>query len=185
MTDKPIDLLTALEHTDWLLDPSKHSAFDEHQMECFLKIWDAAREHYRASQSATETAWQHLWGVEYQGKIHGRIFFETEEEAEEEAQAERMSGKDGAKAISVLVKPKPRVTAPQGTQTALERERKDHEKSLEERDHYHDMADKLAKKIAVMCNVDIGEHSNANCPWQNALDAIEAQGTDTPTGETK
>lgn len=48
------------------------------------------------------------------------------------------------------------------------------DKTLSERDYYHDMADKLAEAIAAHFGVDIGEHSSANCPWEVALDAIEA-----------
>ena len=48
---------------------------------------------------------------------------------------------------------------------------------LEERDRYHDMADELANAIAEHFNVEIGEHSNMNCPWENAL---EWMGTVTP-----
>ncbi len=45
---------------------------------------------------------------------------------------------------------------------------------ITERDQYHDWADKLADAIADRLGVEIGEHSNTNAPWQNALDAIEA-----------
>lgn len=43
---------------------------------------------------------------------------------------------------------------------------------LRERDRYYDMADKLAQAIANHFNVDIGEHSNINNPWENALEWI-------------
>lgn len=46
------------------------------------------------------------------------------------------------------------------------------DKTLRDRDHYHDMADKLAEAIAEHFGVDIGEHSNMNCPWQTALEVI-------------
>ncbi|MEU1805869.1 hypothetical protein [Streptomyces sp. NPDC019937] len=39
-----------------------------------------------------------------------------------------------------------------------------------ERDHMHDVADKLAYAIAPI--EVIGEHSSANDPWQNALDIV-------------
>lgn len=39
---------------------------------------------------------------------------------------------------------------------------------MTERDAYHDRADKLAEGIAEFFGVEIGEHSNLNCPWQNA-----------------
>lgn len=47
---------------------------------------------------------------------------------------------------------------------------------MSERDHYHEVADKLADAIATYFQADIGEHSNANCPWNAALEVIgEAQ----------
>jgi hypothetical protein len=54
----------------------------------------------------------------------------------------------------------------------------DHEKEIlkviDERDQYHEWADKLADAIAERLGVDIGEHSNLNSPWENALEFIEA-----------
>jgi len=47
------------------------------------------------------------------------------------------------------------------------------EQTLRYRDTYHEWADKLAEAIAKHFGVDIGEHSNMNCPWSEALDAIE------------
>ncbi|AIU29325.1 hypothetical protein LV28_24570 [Pandoraea pnomenusa] len=47
---------------------------------------------------------------------------------------------------------------------------------IDERDQFHDAAEKLADAIAKHFGVEIGEHSNLNCPWQNALDHI-AQAT--------
>ena len=44
--------------------------------------------------------------------------------------------------------------------------------TIKERDYYHEMADKLADAIAEHFGVDIGEHSNMNCPWENALEWI-------------
>lgn len=44
---------------------------------------------------------------------------------------------------------------------------------IDERDQYHEMADDLAGHIAAITGVDIGEHSSANCPWQNAIEAAE------------
>ncbi|WP_017234944.1 hypothetical protein [Pandoraea sp. B-6] len=43
---------------------------------------------------------------------------------------------------------------------------------IDERDQYHDAAEKLADAIAKHFGVEIGEHSNLNCPRQNALDHI-------------
>ena len=47
------------------------------------------------------------------------------------------------------------------------------DRTLTERDEYHDMADKLANAIADHLLVEIGEHSSSNCPWMRALDAIQ------------
>ena len=48
------------------------------------------------------------------------------------------------------------------------------EQTIEDRDAMHLMADKLAGAIADFTGEDIGEHSSANCPWTNALDALAA-----------
>ena len=47
------------------------------------------------------------------------------------------------------------------------------DQTLRERDNYQEWADKLANAIAAHLNVDIGEHSNVNNPWREALEAIE------------
>ncbi|MBH1617868.1 hypothetical protein I5U23_08020 [Stenotrophomonas maltophilia] len=44
---------------------------------------------------------------------------------------------------------------------------------IDQRDRYHEVADELAARIAAITGVDIGEHSSANCPWQNAIEAAE------------
>lgn len=46
--------------------------------------------------------------------------------------------------------------------------------TLRDRDNNQEWADKLADAIAIHFGVDIGEHSNANCPWHEALEAIES-----------
>lgn len=48
------------------------------------------------------------------------------------------------------------------------------EKTLKERDGYHEWADELAARIATITGVDIGEHSSANCPWANAINAADS-----------
>ncbi len=45
--------------------------------------------------------------------------------------------------------------------------------TIDQRDRYHEVADELATRIATITGVDIGEHSSANCPWQNAIEAAE------------
>lgn len=47
------------------------------------------------------------------------------------------------------------------------------DETLRDRDAYHEWADKLAEAIAKHFGADIGEHSNQNCPWTEALEVIE------------
>jgi hypothetical protein len=51
---------------------------------------------------------------------------------------------------------------------------------IRERDHAEGMADKLAAALATLLDVDIGEHSNLNCRWQEALDAFDERRPDQP-----
>ncbi len=46
------------------------------------------------------------------------------------------------------------------------------DRTMADRDQYHEWADKLAGAIAEHFGADIGEHSNLNCPWSEALDVI-------------
>ena len=46
--------------------------------------------------------------------------------------------------------------------------------AIEERDRAQEAADALADAIGRYFNNDPGEHSNLNCPWENALETIEA-----------
>ena len=50
---------------------------------------------------------------------------------------------------------------------------KDCEQTLRQEERATEWADKLANEISSKLNVDIGEHSSSNCPWENALEAIE------------
>lgn len=52
----------------------------------------------------------------------------------------------------------------------LAREERLHGDTIDDRDRFHDMADKFA--YAVAPEEVIGEHSSMNCPWENALDLI-------------
>lgn len=61
---------------------------------------------------------------------------------------------------------------PSTDQDKLQIEEAEHLKTIKERDNYHDVADQLANAIADHFGVDIGEHSNVNCPWGNALEWI-------------
>jgi hypothetical protein len=45
-------------------------------------------------------------------------------------------------------------------------------KLIDERDHAEDWADKLADAIGEYFGIDIGEHSDCNCPWETAFDSI-------------
>ena len=56
---------------------------------------------------------------------------------------------------------------------AVEKERASEMDTIRDRDQYHEWADKLADAIAKYFGRDIGEHSNVNCPWDEALDVIE------------
>lgn len=49
--------------------------------------------------------------------------------------------------------------------------------TLRDRDAYHEWADKLADGIATHFGADIGEHSNQNLPWAEALEVIESAAT--------
>lgn len=48
------------------------------------------------------------------------------------------------------------------------------DQTIKDRDHYHDMADKLAEAVGALLGVDVGEHSSVNCPWEVALEAYES-----------
>jgi hypothetical protein len=63
----------------------------------------------------------------------------------------------------------------------LVKEERLHGYAMEERDHAEEMADKLADAIATLLGVDIGEHSNMNCPWEQALEAFEERAASTVT----
>ena len=47
--------------------------------------------------------------------------------------------------------------------------------TIRDRDRYHEMADRLADAISDVFGIDIGEHSNINSPWYNALDYLEEE----------
>ncbi|WP_329914527.1 hypothetical protein [Stenotrophomonas sp. SMYL86] len=58
-------------------------------------------------------------------------------------------------------------------EAALLSEERAHGETIDQRDRYHEVADELAAHIAAITGTDIGEHSSANCPWQNAIEAAE------------
>lgn len=43
---------------------------------------------------------------------------------------------------------------------------------IENRDHWEARATELATDVGTLLNIDVGEHSSANCPVQNAIDAV-------------
>jgi len=61
--------------------------------------------------------------------------------------------------------------------------------TLQERDTYHDWADKLAEGIAAHLGIEIGEHSagmgsaESNNPWANALEAIQSAAQSAPQAQ--
>lgn len=59
-------------------------------------------------------------------------------------------------------------------QAALLAEERAHGNTIDQRDRCEEVADELSARIASITGVDIGEHSSANCPWQNAIEAAEA-----------
>lgn len=64
-------------------------------------------------------------------------------------------------------------TVPDNLAERLSSEERDHDQTMKERDDAEKIADALAHAIAAITGDEIGEHSNMNCPWQNALDAAE------------
>lgn len=48
---------------------------------------------------------------------------------------------------------------------------------IDERDSYHDKADELTQAISDHLGIDFGEHSSANCPWDNAIEGLNEQAT--------
>lgn len=45
---------------------------------------------------------------------------------------------------------------------------------IQERDAAQEWADRLAQGIARVFGEDVGEHSNKNCPWDNAMGILES-----------
>ena len=54
---------------------------------------------------------------------------------------------------------------------------------VEERDRYHEAADELAGAIAP--TEVIGEHTNLNDPWKNAIDHLEAERAERGRGSAR
>lgn len=49
------------------------------------------------------------------------------------------------------------------------------ERTILERDYWEEKATKLADLVGEHLGFDVGEHSNMNCPVENAIEALEAQ----------
>lgn len=69
--------------------------------------------------------------------------------------------------------------------TGKDRPTDDHlwDETIRDRDTYHEWADKLAEAISKHFGAYIGEHSNTNCPWAEALEAIENAEPGAATGK--
>ncbi len=46
------------------------------------------------------------------------------------------------------------------------------ESLVSDRDNWEEKATELANDVAAVLGVDVGEHTSANCPVQNAIDAV-------------
>ena len=57
------------------------------------------------------------------------------------------------------------------------------DQTLRERDRYHEIADLLADLVVTITGAEIGEHSSANSPWDNAIAAAEEWIDDAPRRE--
>ncbi|MFI2667889.1 hypothetical protein [Micromonospora carbonacea] len=55
----------------------------------------------------------------------------------------------------------------------LDAETRAHGQTVDDRDRFEAMADRLAEAISLLTGADIGEHSSGNDPWMRALDAAE------------
>lgn len=47
------------------------------------------------------------------------------------------------------------------------------DQALRERDLYHDVADDITDHVAKLLGLDFGEHSSANNPWTECMEALE------------
>jgi hypothetical protein len=99
-------------------------------------------------------------------RLHGKACYQIQLFRMEEVPGTRSEFFEGA-----AVQP---AAAPGNLADRLAREEREHDQTLQERDNAEKMADDLAAAIASITGDDMGEHSSANCPWQNALDSAEA-----------
>jgi len=47
------------------------------------------------------------------------------------------------------------------------------EKEITQRDYWEEKATELANGVGLLLKVEVGEHSNINCPVTNALEALD------------
>ncbi|WOE81560.1 hypothetical protein RZO07_10135 [Pseudomonas protegens] len=57
----------------------------------------------------------------------------------------------------------------------LSKEEASHSSTIDQRDYAESMADKLAQAISERFRVEVGEHSNMECPWANALSVLNGE----------
>lgn len=53
---------------------------------------------------------------------------------------------------------------------------KDFDQALQERDYWEGKATELAESVGNALGIDVGEHTNLNCPVQNAIDGVFEMG---------
>lgn len=61
----------------------------------------------------------------------------------------------------------------EAVEARLKDEERDHKRTIIQRENYRAVADILAERISKYFDHSIGEHSNINNPWQNAIDVID------------
>lgn len=80
-------------------------------------------------------------------------------------------GLPGTATLKELIEHEREITR-HGAAAALAREDRAHTVTIGDRDRAEEWANNMAGAIAEMTGVAIGEHSNANDPWENALNAV-------------
>lgn len=61
---------------------------------------------------------------------------------------------------------------PSKLEKLLAEEERSHDMTIDQRDRAEDMATKLAEAVGEYFGRDVGDHSSANCPWENALELL-------------
>lgn len=108
-----------------------------------------------------------------------RVFWIEKDAAERLNDMERGRGKTFDELLAKLNKAEADLAQMTAWRDAAHRDREREEQeclqALEQRDLYHEWADKLANAISAHTGDEIGEHSSANNPWANALELIDGQ----------